>query len=115
MPIFDDAFLAASCAILPNPRDAFFEKRFFLHLPYNPQDPPSKVFQHVFRNTLLTPSGEIVLPAMHNNFGAKIKTNRMIVAYHRPPNLKNLLFPHRFASRFDCTPSTVLAELLADS
>jgi hypothetical protein len=43
MPIFDDAFLAASCAALPNPRDAFFEKHIFLHLPYNPQDPPSKV------------------------------------------------------------------------
>jgi hypothetical protein len=43
--------------------------------------------------------------------GAYIRTNRMIVAYHRPPNLKNLLFPRRFPTRFDCTPSSILSEL----
>jgi hypothetical protein len=69
----------------------------------------------VFRDTLLTPPGEIIFPAMQNDVRAKIQTNRLIVAYHQPHNLKNLLFPRGFASSFDCPPSTVLAQILSDS
>jgi hypothetical protein len=52
---------------------------------------------------------------MQNDHGTETQTNRLIVAYHHPHNLKNLLFPRCFASQFDYLPSTVLANLKADS
>jgi hypothetical protein len=69
------------------------EKRCFLHLTYHPQDPSSQSIQKIFRKTLLKPHGEPALPDLCSFKGARLETNRMIVAYHRPNNLKNLLFP----------------------
>jgi hypothetical protein len=110
-PIFSDAILRASTENATPTESIWFEKRIFLHLPYNPKDVPSKCLQRVFRSTLLQPTGEPPLPCMLNHQEAPIRTNRMIVAYHRPHNLKNLLFPRRFATRFDCPPSSILSEV----
>lgn len=110
-PILSDAVLRASTEPTAPIESIWFEKRIFLHLPYNPKDVPSKCLQRIFRSTLLEPPGEPPLPTMVSAKGAPIKTNRMIVAYHRPLNLKNLLFPRRFPTRFDCLPSQILSKL----
>jgi hypothetical protein len=110
-PIFHDAICRASAENTAPAESVWFEKRIFLHLPYNPKVAPSKCLQRIFRTTLLQPPGEPTLPSMLNHREAPIRTNRLIVAYHRPPNLKNLLFPRRFAARFDCPPSSILSEL----
>jgi hypothetical protein len=112
-PIFDDAIKRASTKRPPPTEPDLDEKRIFLHLPYNPGDASSSTFQRIFRSTLLQPPGEPHLPEMLSETGDPIRTNRMVVAYHRPPNLKNLLFPRRFDARFDCPPSSILADLLA--
>jgi hypothetical protein len=112
-PIFEDAVLRESIKRRPPTEPAPYEKRVFLHLPFNPKDAPSSFFQRTFRSTLLQPSGEPSLPTMLSAAGDPIRTNRMVVAYHRPHNLKNLLFPRRFDPRFDCPPSSILADLKA--
>ena len=75
--------------------------RFFLHVNYHPNDPPSRTFQHLFRTKLLQPrcshTGrlETKLPDMTNLYGAYLDISRMTVCYHKPKNVKNLLFPRK--------------------
>ena len=69
------------------------EKRCFLHLPFHPDDPSSTVVQRLFHQHLLNPPAEPPLPDLCNYRNCSIGTNRLIVAYHRPNNLKNLFFP----------------------
>ena len=72
--------------------------RVFLHLEFNPHDPSRRYLQHVFRQTMLKPKNEPPLPDMlhYDINGRPIGIDRMVVAYHRAHNLKNLLFPRRF-------------------
>lgn len=63
----------------------------YLHLPFHPSDPPSRYLQSIFRSTLLEPPGEPRLPLLENKKRARIGLERMVVAYHRPRNLGNIL------------------------
>jgi hypothetical protein len=78
----------------PDPWDE--EVRCYLHLPFHPHDPKSTVAQRLFRHHMLAPTGEPTLDDLKNFFGVRPGTNRMIVAYHRPDNLRTLLFPRLF-------------------
>jgi uncharacterized protein (UPF0335 family) len=73
------------------------EERLFLHLEYNPVDPPSKKVQQLFEDLLLNPDDGPPLPTICNHKHAPIKINRLIVAYHRPSNLGDLLRPKTMA------------------
>jgi hypothetical protein len=98
-PIFKAALARIDNPPLPDPW--FHEKRCFLHLPFHPNDPRSSTVQRLFREHMLSPRGEPELPELENPIGAQIRTNRLIVAYHRPSNLKNLLFPRIFRTPAD--------------
>jgi hypothetical protein len=89
------------------------EKRCYLHLSYHPQDPSSTVIQKTFRNTLLWPSGEPSLPELRSFRGYPLETNLMVIAYHRPHNLKNLLFPRTFKEHDDKPVSSFIPAPLA--
>jgi hypothetical protein len=84
------------------------EKRYFLHLPFHPDDPSSRVIQRLFCQHLLEPTAKPRLPALHNHLDVLIVTNRMIIAYHRPNNLWNLFFPQIFQQLDDRPVSTLL-------
>jgi hypothetical protein len=109
LPIFEDALQRAHRDVTTE--SDLFEKPVFLHLPYHPRDVSRKQLQRIFRETLLQPPNEPLLPNLENGHGEPIRTNRMIVAYHRPLNLKNLLFPRRFETSFDLPVSAVLADM----
>ncbi len=85
-----------------------FEKRCFLHLPFHPDDPSSRVVQRLFRQHLLSPTAEPPLPELRNHLGHPLETNRLIIAYHRPNNLRNLLFPWIFQGLDDRPVSSFL-------
>jgi hypothetical protein len=68
-------------------------ERIFLHLEYNPLDPPSKLVQKHFDGLMLNPDDGPPLPEILNHKWAPIKLKRLIVAYHRPSNLGDLLRP----------------------
>jgi hypothetical protein len=111
LPIFADAVKKAQTPRAPPNRDETTENCIFLHLPFNPRDPSSAVLQQTFRKNLLSPIHEQRLETMRNEHNAHLGIDRMIVAYHRPRNIKNLLFPRRFrenpltpVSSF-CTPT----------
>ncbi len=108
-PLFNSALSRINNRPLPDPW--YDEKRCFLHLPFHPQDPSSTTVQRLFREHLLSPHREPELPDLENYSGACIRTNRLIVAYHRPSNLKNLLFPRIFRAPANKPVSTFLPAL----
>jgi hypothetical protein len=78
------------------------EKRVYFHLVYHPNDPPSNTIQALFQEHVYDPTYRPIrqllpdikrLANKRNPSRAKMGTNRMIVCYHRPPNLGNLLSP----------------------
>ena len=81
--------------------EAESKNRIFLHLPFHPLDPPSSEVQRLFREHMLRPSVNPYidrLPTVKNHRGFTVGIERLIVAYHRPNNLANLLTPRKFDS-----------------
>jgi hypothetical protein len=72
------------------------EQPLFLHVPFHPCDPMADKLQRIFRDRILIPKNQMPLSQICNLDGNTIPISRMIVAYHRPPNLGNLLSPRRF-------------------
>jgi hypothetical protein len=94
-PLFTEGISHASSTRHAPPAVNDIEERIFLHLPFHPCNPSSQRLQRLFRDVLLSPPNEPLLPDLRNLNDAPVRINRMIVAYHRPYNLKNLLFPRR--------------------
>jgi hypothetical protein len=111
-PIFKSAIKKAHTK-KPAITDSNDEKRCFLHLDYHPEDPSSTVIQQIFRNTMLLPPGEPTLPLLESRRGYRLETNRMIIAYHRPHNLKNILFPRTLKEPDDKPVSSFIPASLA--
>jgi hypothetical protein len=64
-------------------------KKVRLHLTFHPEDPPSKDIQHLWRELVSYPAGEAPLPEMKNIDGEQVNFDKLVVAYKRPPNLRN--------------------------
>jgi hypothetical protein len=94
-PLFEEGISRASSTRPVPPVVDDQEERIFLHLPFHPCNPSSQRLQRLFRDVLLSPPNEPVLPDLQNYHEAPLRINRMIVAHHRPYNLKNLLFPRK--------------------
>ena len=68
-----------------------------LHLPYHPQGPQSKAIQQLFYNAILQPSPrDTHLSTFLDKTKNPMGINRLIIAYSRQKNLKNLLVPRCF-------------------
>jgi hypothetical protein len=88
-PLFHDALRRAQSSRCEPSDDQ--EKSIFLHLEYHPYDPSSRDLQRLFREILQSPASEPILSSLCNRDGVPNGINRMIVAFRRPPNLKNIL------------------------
>ena len=87
----------------PAPDDEPPQNPVFFNLTYHPLDPPSAVIQilfekHVMKSTSQNPY-DGPLDKMKNGKGIESGINRLIVAYHMPPNLGNRLAPRKFDNR----------------
>jgi hypothetical protein len=65
----------------------------FFHTYFHPNDPPSSVIQWIFRREMLNILNKPTLPELRNHKSAPIGIKRLIVCYHRTPNLGNILSP----------------------
>jgi hypothetical protein len=66
--------------------------RCFFHVPYHPNNPKSSEIQKAFEEELHRPKQFYkILPDLLNHRKARLGVNKLIIAYHRPPNLGNLL------------------------
>ena len=72
-------------------------KPLFLHLPYNPADPPSSRIQRAFQNSIVQPPGDARITDLQtmNDFGGTADFDSLIVCYHGQRNLGNILSPRK--------------------
>jgi hypothetical protein len=84
------------------------DQRIFLHLPYHPQNPPSRFVQHLWRDLVFSPPGEKELTKLTNWEGHHVPIQRLIVAYHRNPNLANLNSYRKLETRTGLKPSSFI-------
>jgi hypothetical protein len=59
---------------------------------------------------MLSLPGAVLLPFLHNHFGDPLHASQLIVAYHRPCNLGNILTPHHFWE----SPGAAVLDFLVD-
>ena len=86
-------FMATSdeCRRLRKAAKGDTNNRIFFHLKYHPCDPPSPVIQRLWRDCILRPPGKPHLTCLKNQFGDRVTTSRLVIAYSRHLNLSNLL------------------------
>jgi hypothetical protein len=109
LPLFNAAISLQHCkkpATTENLRSPLY-----LHVPFHPCDPISREIQQKFKQHLLSPLDEPSLLSLRNKDGMYFDADRLIVAYHRPRNLGNILAPRRL----DPNGVTVSSFLTLDS
>jgi hypothetical protein len=62
---------------------------------FHPADPSAHIIQRAVRRYLTAPKGDVPICQLRNLKGFEFGVQRVIVAYHRPKNLKNYLAPRR--------------------
>jgi hypothetical protein len=72
------------------------EKKVFFHIEYHPEDPTAGFIQNLFYDQIYYQTGLPNLPDLTRpGTREKIGINRLIVCYHRFPNIGNLCSPRR--------------------
>jgi hypothetical protein len=74
-------------------------QRVFLHLPYHPANPSSKTIQKHWHERVASPKGQPPFHRLTNDQGYDILIDRLTIAWHRPPNLGNLLSYRKLSKR----------------
>ena len=74
-------------------------RRVFLHLPYHPANPSSKTIQNLWTRRIAHPPGQPAFSSLTNETGYNIPIERLTIAWHRPPNLGNLLSYRKLHNR----------------
>ncbi len=84
------------------------DQGIFLHIPYHPPNPSSGLVQNLWRNLVLLPPGKENLNQLTNHEGHHVPIKRLIIAYHRNPNLANLNSYQKLSVRTGLKPSTFI-------
>ena len=86
------------------------ESAVFLQLKYNPADPPSQDIQKIFKETMLDEKKDCKsLPNIKNSTEVPMGIDKLVVAYSKQKNIKNLVSPRQF----DKTAGPKVSEYLA--
>jgi hypothetical protein len=80
-------------------KETAHRRRVFLHLPYHPSNPTSKTIQKLWAERVANPPGQPPLRCLTNEKGYNIPIDQLTIAWHRPPNLGNLLSYRRLNNR----------------
>ena len=80
-------------------KEAAHRRRVFLHLPYHPANPSSKAIQKLWAGRVANPPGQPPFSRLTNESGYNIPVERLTIAWHRPPNLGNLLSYRKLDNR----------------
>ena len=69
----------------------------FLHLPFNPADPPSTSIQSLFRENILSPDSQEKIQSINteNPFNGLPDFDRLTICYHGQKNLSSILSPRK--------------------
>ena len=101
LPLFNESLRRVNNPTPRQQQNREDDNPLILHVPFHPLLPSSREIQTLFRRTLLdhrwSDHTSTPLPDFEHN-GNKLGINRLIVAYHRPKNLGNLLAPRKIES-----------------
>ena len=100
-PVFQSAVknieLKANSHFKPTPPPLLQSKPLFLHLPYHPKDISRKRLRDIYDATC-----QSSLSCIHNDeTDGDLKIDRLTIAYSRPKNLRDLLFPTKLVETED--------------
>jgi hypothetical protein len=107
-PIFEDAQRRATTRRAsdfttppPDPNDSEEAlDAIRIHLPFHPEDPPAREVNDLWERTVLKPPGQPPIREVNGFKGqGKLRIGRLTVAYHRAPNLGNLLSYRRIEKK----------------
>ncbi|KZS06494.1 Uncharacterized protein APZ42_030036 [Daphnia magna] len=84
------------------------DKPIIFHMRYHPLNPSRETIQRLFHECLNFPEGEPELAELRNLDGYPILIDRLIVAFSRGLNLKNILFPRTLRTNDGPPASTFL-------
>lgn len=83
------------------------KRKVYFHVTYHPQGPPARQLQQIFTETVLQPPNALPFNELGLG-GMDIPLDAMVVAYHRSPNLENLLSYRKLSSRYGPPLSSML-------
>ena len=98
LPLFDKAMknaqthLSRSKGYRQQLREEHYEasrRRVCLHLPFHPDNPPSRQLQHLWRKLVAHPLGKRPLNRIKANLGESVPIDQMIICYSRAHNIGN--------------------------
>jgi hypothetical protein len=77
----------------PSDTDIEEGKTIFFHMTYHPEDLLSTIIQQYFNKHIMYQQGLLDLPKLKNHNNVEINITRLLIAYHRTPNIGNYLSP----------------------
>ena len=80
-------------------KETAHRRRVFLHLTYHPANPSSKAIQKLWAERVANPPGQPPFSCLTNGSGYNIPVERLTIAWHRTPNLGNLLSYRKLHNR----------------
>ena len=80
-------------------KETAHRRQVFLHLPYHPSNPSSKTIQKMWTKRVANPPNQPSLSNLTNEKGYNIPIKQLTTAWHRPPNLCNLLSYRKLNNR----------------
>ena len=80
-------------------KETAHRRRVFLHLPYHPANPSSKAIQKLWADRVANPPGQPSFSRLTNESGYNIPVEQLTIAWHRSPNLGNLLSYRKLHNR----------------
>ena len=102
--MFDEASIQVRYMDLNSPKKK--TNYLFFHIPYHPNNPAQGEIHNIYHNTVQNPSRrpndptctlrEADLSTLRNKDGHTIDINRLIIAYHKQKNIKELLFQRKY-------------------
>ena len=103
-PLIVKAIARAKTTLDLQPQKNNYHTAVIFHLPFHPNEPPSHKIQQAWRNSVASPRYHMPLPDMRiPKSKEKCNIQRMIIAYHRPMNIGNLL-SHRYLNTNPTAP-----------
>ena len=106
---------AATIPIAPSRAADSSTTNLYAHVIYHPKNPPNRRIQRAFEHFLRNPSDETSLDDLRNHSEIPFGPSRLVIANHRPFNLKNILSPRKLRPGATSTAASAITDEIRPS
>ena len=112
LPVFNQAIasIITTCADI-RPTAQTRQDNLMFHRKIHPDDPPSRAIHKIFRDTIISPSGQRDIQEIDCPGGGRVQFRDLTISYHGQTNLKSILAPRKGRFPDDFKVSTFLDSL----